>query len=156
MNMQISKSHDCDVAVTDLLWPRILYNIIVRGNYKNGCRQPKLLAGMGTWPKLADRSVWAHGNTRKGGKKKRKRLPPTGAEPGACAWELSATAAAPPIRPRDALSRFPFYPSRSGAGSLFRFFFPPFRVLPCAHTERSANLAMCPYRPGAWVDIAAR
>ena len=35
--------------------------------------QPKLPAGMGAWPKLADRSVWAHGNMRKGGKKKQKR-----------------------------------------------------------------------------------
>ena len=52
---------------------------------------------MGTWQ-------YAEGR-----EKKRKRLPPTGAEPGACAWESSATAAAPPIRPRDALSSFFFF-----------------------------------------------
>ena len=69
-------------------------------------RQPKLPAGMGTWLKLADRSVWAHGNTRKGGEKKRKRLP-----------ESSATAAAPLIRNQDALFWFPFYPLCSDAGT---------------------------------------
>ena len=105
---------------------------------------------MGTWLKLADRSVWAHGNTRKGGKKKRKRLPPTGAEPGACAWESSATAAAPPIRPRDALSWFPFYPLRSGAA----FFSLPSAYCHVPILSGLPTLAMCPYRLGVWVGLA--
>ena len=32
---------------------------------------------------------------------------------------------------------------------LFRFFFPPFRVLPCAHTERSANFGHVPIPAGS-------
>ena len=89
--------------------------------------------GMGTWQ-------YAEGR-----EKKRKRPTLTGAEPGACAWESSATAAAPPIRPRDALSWFPFYVLRSGAPRTsprfgagqrwpFSLFFPS---LP--------RIAMCPY-----------
>ena len=39
--------------------------------YVHMAKQPKLPAGMGTWLKLADCLVWAHGNTRNGGKKKR-------------------------------------------------------------------------------------
>ena len=116
----------------------------VWGEFKTHLNQPRLPAGMGTWPKLADRSVWAHGNTRKGGEKKRKRPTLTGAEPGACAWESSATPAAPPIRPQGALSWFPFYVLRSGA------------PLPSAYCHVPIlsgllTLAMCPYRPGVWV-----
>ena len=43
-------------------------------------KQPTLPGDMGTWPKLADRPVWAHGNTWE--EKKRKRALPTGIEPG--------------------------------------------------------------------------
>ena len=136
---------------------------------------PKLPASMGTWPKLADRSVWAHGNMRKGGKKKRNRLPPTGAEPGACAWESSAMATALPIRPQDALSRFPFYPLRSGArrcsgrgtrlprtsppvrrwsaAAFFAFFSLPSAYCHVPILSGLLTLAMCPYRPGVWVDL---
>ena len=89
--------------------------------------QPKLPASMGTWPKLADRSVWAHGNTRKGGKKARtqniKRKPRKGI-PGSNRRCSGRSARLPRTSPRfGAGQRWPF--------SLF------FPSLP--------RIAMCPY-----------
>ena len=121
--------------------------------------QPRLPAGMGTWPKLADRSVWAHGNTRKGGKKKRKRPTLTGAEPGACACARTQNIKRKPRkgipgsnrRCSGRRARLPRTSPRFGAGQRWPFslFFPPFRVLPCAHTERSANFGHVPIPAGS-------
>ena len=113
---------------------------------------------MGTWLKLADRSVWAHGNTRgREGKKAKKtkvsvyalrsgartqnikRKPRKGIPgsnrrcSGRCA-RLPRTS--PPVQRRSALV-------------FFAFFSPPFRVLPCAHTERSANFGHVPIPAGS-------
>ena len=105
--------------------------------------QPKLPAGMGTWPKLADRSVWAHGNTRKGRNARDKAETKKG-HPGVESAVQRPLRSTPTHKP----------PGSAPVAPVFLAFF----SLPSAYCHVPIlsgllTLAMCPYRPGVWVVV---